>query len=67
MKETTIFKCPLCETVLTVLNGSKNSTTGVTVRCENATTCPAQEVEGYGKDVKAAYEIVLQKYAKGRN
>ena len=63
---TSTFKCPLCETPLTVYEGNLTSmaSSGVTVRCNNL-TCPCSEnVQGFGNNEKAAYEIAKQKYTK---
>ena len=63
MKRITEFACPVCQSFMVSHPGSQvNPTIGFTIWCENP-TCPAQEVMGYGKDEKAANEIVKQRFA----
>ena len=63
MKRITEFTCPVCNMFLVSHPGTRlRPTDGYTVWCENS-SCPAEEVMGYGKDEKAAYEIVKQRFS----
>jgi len=60
----TNFNCPLCDAALFYQPGHKLSATeGVTVYCANP-DCPAQEVFGYGRNEKAAFEVIRDRYKK---
>lgn len=57
------FQCPMCKTHLRAFPVGR----GITLVCTNTHgkapgQCPAQEVAGYGRDEKAAFEIVKAKY-----
>ncbi len=56
------YLCPICQVELSVFPGHRLSPNdGVTLECANH-ACRAQEVMGYGKNEKAAFEIILEKY-----
>ncbi len=64
MKETSTYKCPVCQQPLVWAEGdSHNSKEGITMWCEFR-DCAAQEVFGYARNGKQdyAYEIIKQKY-----
>jgi hypothetical protein len=56
------YNCPLCQTVLTPLQGDGiNPVNGWYLYCANK-SCPAQEVSGHGKTVKDAFEVIGEKF-----
>ena len=56
--------CPLCGSLLVILQGTRlNPQDGITLACLWS-ECPAQEVEGHGRNEEAAFEIIQQKYKK---
>lgn len=67
MNETS-YTCPVCKGTLFSKPGSQihpgDEKYGFYVFCPH-TTCPAQEVMGHGNTVKAAHEIVVDRF-KGR-
>lgn len=61
-KQPVSFNCPLCQSVLISIPGTKmNPADGVTLYCNNL-ACPAQEVFGHANNEANAYEIIKQKY-----
>ena len=57
----TDYVCPLCNGQLVSYTGSR----GITVRCENPCDPDCHEnPEGFGSTIKAAFEILKQKYKK---
>jgi hypothetical protein len=61
------MNCPVCNAPLAQMPGNQmhpgDPEHGWTVWCP-ATACPPQEVAGHGNTVKAAYEIVKQRFPK---
>jgi hypothetical protein len=61
--EKTKFSCPMCSQMLYAIPGTRlNPKDGVTLNCENL-SCPAQQVQGHGKNEKDAFEVITQKFA----
>ncbi len=72
MKETTQaeltnYCCPVCNSQMLSYHGDRvTATNGVTLRCEDSTCKTPENVEGHGRTVARAYEVVLAKYAGAR-
>lgn len=65
------MNCPLCHYVLNESFGEavhpNDKNYGITLYCSAPKNkCPAQEVVGHGQTAKAAYDVILEKYAKKR-
>lgn len=59
------MKCPLCQTELSEMPGSRihpgDRDYGITLWCPSS-SCPSQEVMGHGDKVKDAFEVIQAKY-----
>ena len=64
------YNCPLCSAEMVETLGNQihpgDAKHGIMLWCPSK-ECPAQEVCGHGNTVKAAYEIVVQKYKSDDN
>jgi hypothetical protein len=62
MKEQTSYACPVCRVNMVSHEGQVlDIRDGMTVWCDNK-ECRAQEVSGHGRNIKEAYEVILDKF-----